>query len=117
MHARWFHRLMHLPIRDPMARRQAPLLLLVLVCLFALSLLRLLFFFAVDQATIGTMPTLAVDTISLLAPAVAIALLCRGHFAAATLLAAVAMLLTILIATLANGLRHSGMLPLVFALP
>ncbi|NTU81458.1 MAG: PAS domain S-box protein [Chloroflexales bacterium] len=117
MHARWFHRLTHLPIRDPMARRQAPLLLLVLVCLFALSLLRLLFFFAVDQATIGTMPTLAVDTISLLAPAVAIALLCRGHFAAATLLAAVAMLLTILIATLANGLRHSGMLPLVFALP
>ncbi|NTU85234.1 MAG: hypothetical protein HGA45_38745, partial [Chloroflexales bacterium] len=117
MHARWFHHLMHLPIRDPLARRQAPLLLLVLVCMFALSLLRSLFFFAADQAAIGAMPTLVVDTISLSAPALAIVLLRRGHFTAATLLATLSMLVAIIIATVASGLRHSGMLPLVFALP
>ncbi|NTU78112.1 MAG: GAF domain-containing protein, partial [Chloroflexales bacterium] len=117
MRQHWFHFLTNLPVRDPLARRQTPLLLIVLGCLFALSLLRLLFFFAVDQATIGAIPTIAVDTISLVAPAVAVLLLLRGHFAAAALLAALAMLLTLVIATIANGLRDSGMLPLVFALP
>lgn len=117
MRSRWMPASAHPQGRDPLAQRQTPLLFTVLTCMVVGSLLRLLFFFAADQAAIGLMPTLVVDTISLSAPAFAILLLRRGYFTAATLLAALAMLVTISIATVATGLRHSGMLPMVFALP
>ena len=43
-----------LPITDPLERRQAPVLLMLLVFMFVTSLLRSIFFFNLDQASIGT---------------------------------------------------------------
>jgi PAS domain S-box-containing protein len=105
------------PIRDPIAQRQVPQLQFVLFFLLAASCLRLVFFFNTDRASIGMLPTIIIDAITLICPIVALLILRRGHFYAATLLTALELLLTIVFATIATGLRHSGMLPLVFALP
>src|SRR5690349_19722308 len=106
-----------LPITDPLERRQAPVLLMLLSLMFVTSLLRSIFFFQLDQASSGTSLTGVIDTISLVSPAIALLLLFRGRFSAAALLTALSILLGVVLAIAGSGLRRSGMLPLVFALP
>lgn len=106
-----------LPITDPLERRQAPLLLMLLPLMFVTALLRSAFFFQLDQTSIGASLSDVVNMIALVSPALGLLLLFRGRFSAATLLAALSMLMAVMLAISASGLRHSGMLPLVFALP
>lgn len=117
MRARLKHILADLPIQDPIARRQAPLLLTMLLFLLAASFVRLIFFLPTDIASIGAIQAITIDTITLLCPLIAVALLLRGAFRTAVVLTALEILITLVIAIVATGLRHSGMLPLVFALP
>ena len=106
-----------LPIADPVARRQAALLQIMLAALALLALVRLPLFLAANIRNFGPITAILSDSTAVLVPMLAVVLLRRGAFTPAVLTTAAGMLLSTAAALLATGLRHSGMLPVVLVLP
>ncbi|NTU85332.1 MAG: hypothetical protein HGA45_39270, partial [Chloroflexales bacterium] len=83
------------PIRDPLARRQAPLLQILLVLLLLFALLRLPLTLRADLQILGRLPAALHHSLVLLTPLGALGLLRRGAFATAVLLSAACTLLAL----------------------
>jgi rsbT co-antagonist protein RsbR len=106
-----------LPITDPIERRQAPLIQLLLLALLAASLLAVPFIFIGVAANSGQRLGLVSGVVLILAFTAALVILRRGYFRLAIALTALAFLPGQAISLLSAGTHQSGLIFLLFTIP
>jgi anti-anti-sigma regulatory factor len=107
-----------LPLTDPIERRQAPLVQVIILALLVAALLATPFLFIGVAATTGQRLNVVSDGLLILLLAVALLILRRGYFRVAVALAAFSFLPNLAISLFASGtLRQSGLLFLLFMFP
>jgi rsbT co-antagonist protein RsbR len=106
-----------LPLTDPIERRQAPLIQLMLLALLAAALLALPFIFIGVAANSGQRLSIFSSVVLILSFVGALVILRRGHFRLAVALTALAFLPGQAISLLSAGTHQSGLLFLLFMIP
>jgi len=111
---RWLN---DIPVQDPVARRQAPLLQMMLLSVVVVAALRPLLFLVDNSDGINIWVDLGLSTTVLTSSTIAVSVLRAGRFRLAVLLATTGFLIVLGIVLLRTGLHGSGLVPFVFALP
>jgi len=106
-----------LPLTDPIERRQAPLIQLMLLTLLAAALLVQPFIFIGVAANSGQRLSIVSSAVLIFAFAVALVILRRGRFRLAVALTALAFLPGQAISLLSAGTHQSGLIFLLFMIP
>ncbi len=105
------------PITDPIERRQAPLIQLMLLALLGAALLSMPFLIIGVAAPSSQRLSIFSDLVLILLLAAALVILRRGRFRFAVILAALAFLPGQAISLLSAGTREGGLLFLIFIVP
>jgi rsbT co-antagonist protein RsbR len=106
-----------LPLTDPIERRQAPLIQLLLLALLVAALLALPFIFVGVAANRGQRLSIFSAAVLIFSFAAALVTLRRGYFRLAVALTALAFLPGQAISLLSAGTQQSGLLFLLFMIP